>query len=171
MSFRKCIGLSKTEHLFRFFVYNNMKLYLFGITILLACSCSGQVNDDNVYNGRALPENICRVVKDGATERPFTGEFWNHKEEGVYICVACDNPLFTSDHKYASGSGWPSYYDVLNDGNVLKKDDYSLGMRRIEIQCSSCKAHLGHLFNDGPKPTGMRYCVNSASLKFKAKKK
>lgn len=113
MSCRKCIGLSKTEHLFRFFVYNNMKLYLFGITILLACSCSGQVNDDNVYNGRALPENICRVVKDGATERPFTGEFWNHKEEGVYICVACDNPLFTSDHKYASGSGWPSYYDVL----------------------------------------------------------
>ena len=147
-----------------------MKLYLAFLMIILISSCQGQgQNEEHTFNGRALPENICRVVKDGATERPFSGEFWNHKEEGVYSCVACDSPLFLSGHKYASGSGWPSYYDVLKDGNVTKKDDYSLGMRRIEIQCSSCKAHLGHLFNDGPKPTGMRYCVNSASLKFKSK--
>ena len=80
--------------------------------------------------------------------------------------MACDNPLFSSKEKYSSGSGWPSYYDVLNEGNVKKVDDYSYGMTRIEIQCAECGGHLGHLFNDGPKPTGMRYCVNSASLKF-----
>ena len=93
-----------------------MKIHLAFLMIILISSCQGQgQNEEHTFNGRALPENICRVVKDGATERPFTGEFWNHKEEGVYSCVACDSPLFLSDHKYASGSGWPSYYDVLKD--------------------------------------------------------
>ena len=144
-------------------------IYLF---ILVFASCEAQESPaKNSFNGRTLPENVCRIVKDGDTERPFTGEFWDHKEVGTYICVACDNPLFSSQDKFRSGSGWPSYYDVLNEGNVKKVDDFSFGMRRIEIQCSACDGHLGHLFNDGPQPTGMRYCVNSASLKFIPKNK
>ena len=144
-----------------------MKRSIFYFFLFVFISCEAQDSSEkNAFNGRILPENVCRVVKDGATERPFTGEFWDHKLEGIYICVACDNPLFSSKEKYSSGSGWPSYYDVLNEGNVKKVDDFSYGMTRIEIQCAECGGHLGHLFNDGPKPTGMRYCVNSASLKF-----
>ena len=109
------------------------------------------------------------VCFNKGTEPAFSGKYLNHKKNGIYTCVMCESKLFFSSTKFDSGTGWPSFYDVLKDGNVTKKDDYSLGMKRIEIQCSNCKAHLGHLFNDGPKPTGMRYCVNSASLKFTSK--
>lgn len=137
---------------------------------LNACGQSDQeeAKNSNTFNGRALPENVCYVV-NGGTERPFSGKYWDHKEKGTYYCVACDAPLFESQTKYESGSGWPSFYDVLVQGNVKKIMDHSHGMVRTEVRCSNCDAHLGHVFEDGPKPTGLRYCINSASLEFKSK--
>lgn len=110
------------------------------------------------------------ILREKGTERPFTGEYLNNKEEGVYTCAACDNPLFSSDTKFDSGSGWPSFYDVINEGNVELIRDTSHGMIRTEVVCANCKGHLGHVFNDGPQDeTGMRYCINSISLDFKGK--
>ena len=100
---------------------------------------------------------------------PFTGEYYKNKEEGVYRCVCCGAELFSSDAKYESGSGWPSFYEAANKENVATEDDSSHGMRRTEILCSRCHAHLGHVFPDGPRPTGLRFCVNSASLTFEKK--
>lgn len=145
-------------------------LNLFFLT-LNSCAQNAEVNkstmeNENTFNGRALPQNVCVVVRDGGTERPFTGKYWDHHENGTYTCVACDQALFDSETKYNSGSGWPSFYDVLTEGNVKKVRDLSHGMDRIEIKCANCDAHLGHVFEDGPKPTGLRYCVNSASMNF-----
>jgi peptide-methionine (R)-S-oxide reductase len=118
------------------------------------------------WKKKLTPEqfNVCRL---GGTESPFSGKYYKHKEKGTYICVACGQDLFSSQTKFESGTGWPSFYDVLKSSNVTLKEDLSYGMRRVEVLCSKCSSHLGHVFDDGPPPTGQRFCINSVSLDFK----
>ena len=114
-----------------------------------------------------LGEDKFRVLRKKGTEPPFTGKLLNNKEKGSYVCAGCGNTLFSSDTKFDSGSGWPSFWDVISSDSVELKADYSFGMKRIEVLCASCGGHLGHVFEDGPKPTGKRYCINSIRLDFR----
>ncbi len=112
-----------------------------------------------------------QVARKAGTEPAFTGKYWNTKDKGVYHCVCCGAPLFNSETKFDSGTGWPSFYQPVGQGAVEEETDRSYGMVRTEARCAQCNAHLGHVFPDGPKPTGLRYCMNSASLDLKADKK
>ena len=116
---------------------------------------------------KQLDPETYQVLRKKATERPFTGKLLHNKEKGMYVCAGCGAPLFSSDTKFDSGTGWPSFWSPVEKGNVDEKSDRSLLMNRVEILCKQCGGHLGHVFEDGPQPTGLRYCVNSLSLSFK----
>ncbi len=113
---------------------------------------------------KLLTDEQYHIAREKGTEPPFTGKYYNSKEKGIYKCLCCGNELFSSEAKFDSGSGWPSYFAPVSENSVKLLPDYSLGMERVEVVCSSCNAHLGHVFKDGPKPSGLRYCINSAVL-------
>lgn len=123
------------------------------------------VKTEQEWRKQLTPEQY-DVARRKGTERPFCGTLLDNKREGVYACICCDLPLFTSDNKFNSGTGWPSFFQPIAVENVVNAEDRSYGMRRVEILCARCDAHLGHVFEDGPRPTGLRYCVNSESLAF-----
>ena len=127
------------------------------------------VKSEDEWREQLTPEQFAVCRKKG-TERAFTGQYWDNHEPGIYKCVACGTPLFSSDTKYESGTGWPSFSEPIDPQNVGTEEDKSLFMRRTEVHCAACHSHLGHVFPDGPQPTGLRYCLNSVSLTFEPKK-
>ena len=168
-----------------------MKIFaIIGVSVFMLMACSLNHNtkitknmpenqDDTIkkvtkteaeWKAQLSPEAF-RVLRQQGTEYPFKGEYDNHFEKGTYVCAGCKLPLFKSDTKYNSGCGWPAFYDQLNTDNIVEIEDNSHGMRRVEVRCASCDGHLGHVFEDGPRPTGLRYCINSVSLDFIPDKK
>ena len=127
---------------------------------------SSQVNLSEEEWKKVLPKDVYYIARQKGTERPWTSKFENFKETGTYYCAACGNPLFVSDTKFESGCGWPSFYQPISKTSIINTPDHTLGMTRTEVQCGRCKAHLGHVFDDGPPPTGLRYCINGVILDF-----
>ncbi|MFM2130472.1 MAG: hypothetical protein RL477_2018 [Pseudomonadota bacterium] len=131
---------------------------------------TGKIAKSEAEWRRQLTEEEYRIARQKGTERAFTGRYWDCHDDGVYVCVCCGEPLFDAADKYDSGSGWPSFTQPAGDEAVEKETDASYGMIRTEVTCARCDAHLGHVFPDGPRPTGLRYCINSASLRLEKKK-
>lgn len=160
---------------------NNYKFTFLVVMAFIATSCLSQTNNmqeeeyplsktDAEWRAELTPEEY-NILREKGTERAFTGKYWKNDKDGNYHCAACDQVLFSADTQFKSGTGWPSFWQPIGNDNVKIVVDNSLGMMRDEVVCGNCGGHLGHLFNDGPQPTGQRYCLNSASLQFAEKKK
>ncbi len=157
-------------------------IYLSIVFSIIACNGNGQIKQTNIKSTSTMSNKIEKtdedwkkvlnpeqfnVLREKGTEIPYSGKYYLHKEKGVYVCAACGNELFKSDTKFDAGCGWPSFSDVIDPSKVVYTKDKSLGMTRTEITCAKCGGHLGHVFDDGPAPTGLRYCINSVSIEFK----
>lgn len=155
-----------------FAIYFLFSLLIFNTTFSQTKKNQNQMTDKIIKSNdewkKILNENQYKILREKGTERAFTGKYWNHFDKGIYYCAACENPLFKSDAKFESSCGWPSYFEPIQPNSVEYHDDFSYGMHRIEVTCGKCGGHLGHVFDDGPKPTGKRYCINSGAILFKS---